>query len=167
MRTTRKRLLLLLVIALGAAYGAENKEIPPRPTWDSQRRDLGESPLIDRHALVTRHNVTINKPDPYASDKDYSGTYSPAASWLRANPHRLDLGQIGLRLAKSDASPVSIDDLAGTSQTLDLWAGLLSSRFEIGAQPVEVLTVCHPDRDLLGVRIESALLRWEGLKRMP
>jgi len=217
-RATCKRLLLLLVIASGAAYGAENKEISPR--------DPGSSRLIDRHALVTRHNVTINKPDPlvplslgngefaftadvtglqtfpgyhqqgialctqsqwgwhtipdpkgyrlsdileeyvvagrkvpYASDKDYSGTYSPAASWLRANPHRLDLGQIGLRLAKSDASPVSIDDLADTSQILDLWAGLLSSRFEIGAQPVEVLTACHPDRDLLGVRIESALLR--------
>ena len=229
-RATCKRLLLLLVLASGAVYGAENKEIPPRPTWDSQRRDLGSSRLIDRHALVTRHNVTINKPDPlaplslgngefaftadvtglqtfpgyhqqgialctqsqwgwhtmpnpkgyrlsdileeyivagrkvpYASDKDYSGTYSPAASWLRANPHRLDLGQIGLRLTKSDASPVSIDDLAGTSQTLDLWAGLLSSRFEIGAQPVEVLTVCHPDRDLLGFRIESALLRQERI----
>ena len=214
--------LLLLVLASGAAYGAENKEISPR--------DPGSSRLIDRHALVTRHNVTINKPDPlaplslgngefaftaditglqtfpgyhqqgialctqsqwgwhtipnlkgyrlsdileeyvvggrkvpYASDKDYSGTYSPAASWLRANPHRLDLGQIGLRLAKSDASPVSIDDLADTSQTLDLWAGLLSSRFEIDAQPVEVLTVCHPDRDLLGVRIESALLRQERI----
>lgn len=222
MRATCKRLLLLLVIASGASYGAENKEISPG--------DLGSSRLIDRHALVTRHNVTINKPDPlaplslgngefaftadvtglqtfpgyhqqgialctqsqwgwhtmpnpksyrlsdileeyvvagrkvpYASDKDYSGTYSPAASWLRANPHRLDLGQIGLRLAKSDASPVSIDDLSGTSQTLDLWAGLLSSRFEIDAQPVEVLTVCHPDRDLLGVRIESALLRQERI----
>ena len=158
-RATCKRLLLLLVIASGAVYAAENKEISPR--------DLGSSRLIDRHALVTRHNVTINKPDPYASDKDYSGTYSPAASWLRANPHRLDFGQIGLCLAKSDASPVSVDDLADTSQTLDLWAGLLNSRFEIDAQPVEVLTVCHPDRDLLGVRIESALLRWEGLKRMP
>jgi hypothetical protein len=223
MRATCKRLLLLFVIASGAAYGAENKKISPG--------DPGSSRLIDRHALVTRHNVTINKPDPlaplsvgngefaftaditglqtfcgyhrqgialctqsqwgwhtmpnpkgyrlsdiimeeyvvagrkvpYASDKDYSGTYSPAASWLRANPHRLDLGQIGLRLAKSDGSPVSIDDLADTSQTLDLWAGLLSSRFEIDAQPVEVLTVCHPDRDLLGVRVESALLRQERI----
>ena len=58
-RATCKRLLLLLVIASGAAYGAENKKIFPR--------DLGSSRLIDRHALVTRHNVTINKPDPLAT----------------------------------------------------------------------------------------------------
>jgi hypothetical protein len=180
---------------------------------------------IDRRALVSRHNVTLNKPDaltplsvgngefaftaditglqtfpeyhqqgmplgtqsqwgwhtlpnpqgykladiledypvagrsvPYASDKGYFGDYSAAASWLRANPHRLHLGQIGLRLTKSDGSPAGIKDLTNTSQTLDLWTGLLSSRFDFDGQPVEVLTVCHPSRDLLAVRVKSPLL---------
>ncbi|MGB2861953.1 MAG: hypothetical protein WBC05_01380, partial [Sedimentisphaerales bacterium] len=45
-----------------------------------------------------------------------------------------------------------------TSQTLDLWSGLLTSRFKIDGRPVKVMTVCHPERDLLAVRIESALL---------
>ena len=129
----------------------------------------GESAQIDRHALVTRHNVTLDKPDPltplsvgngefaftaditglqtfpdyhrkgislgtlsqwgwhslpntegytladamncyavagrevpYAAGGGPSGGYSPAANWLRANPHRLHLGQIGLRIARSD-----------------------------------------------------------------
>jgi hypothetical protein len=100
---------------------------------------------------------------PYASDKDYSRTYSPAASWLRANPHRLHLGQIGLRISKADGSPADIEDLANTSQTLDLWTGLLSSRFEIDGKLVKVQTVCHPERDLLAVRIESQLLQQERL----
>jgi hypothetical protein len=110
-------------------------------------------------ADVLENYVVGGRSVPYASDGGFSGTYSPAASWLRANPHRLHLGQIGLRLHGSNDSPVSIKDLSNVSQTLDLWTGLLSSRFEIDAQPVEVLTVCHPKRDLLAVRIESPLLR--------
>jgi len=103
--------------------------------------------------------VVAGRKVPYASDKDYSRTYSPAASWLRANPHRLGLGQIGLRIANADGSLVGIDELTHTSQTLDLWRGLLRSRFETGGRAVKVQTVCHPDRDVLAVRIESPLLR--------
>jgi hypothetical protein len=77
---------------------------------------------------------------------------------LRANPHRLDLGRIGLRLTKDGGGAAAIEDLVKTSQTLDLWAGLLDSRFELEGTPVRVLTVCHPTRDMLAVRIESPLL---------
>jgi len=44
-----------------------------------------------------------------------------AASWLRANPHRLHLGQIGLHWLKADGSPARIEDLARPRQLLDLW----------------------------------------------
>jgi len=100
---------------------------------------------------------------PYASDRDYRRTYSAAATWLRANPHRLHLGQIGFRIAKTDGSLVGIDDLANTVQNLDLWTGLLTSGFESQGQTVKVQTVCHPERDILGIRIESSLLRDERL----
>jgi len=100
---------------------------------------------------------------PYASDRDYSRTYSPAATWLRANPHRLHLGQIGLRITNADGSLVGIDDLANTLQTLDLWTGLLTSRFETEGQNVKIQTVCHSDRNILAVRVESLLLRDERL----
>jgi hypothetical protein len=103
--------------------------------------------------------VVAGRKVPYASDKDYSRTYSPAATWLRANPHRLGLGQIGLRITKADGSLVGIDELTDTLQTLDLWTGLLRSRFETEGRPVKVQTVCHPERDVLAVRIESPLLQ--------
>ncbi len=102
--------------------------------------------------VVAEHKV------PYASDREYSNGYSPAASWLRANPHRLHLGQIGLHITKSDGSTAGIEDLTNICQTLDLWTGLLSSRFEIDGHQVKVFTVCHPKRDILGIRVESALL---------
>jgi hypothetical protein len=103
---------------------------------------------------------------PYASDRSAwaNGEYSPAASWLRANPHRLHLGQIELRISKSDGSPANIKDLTNISQTLDLWTALLRSRFEIDDRQVEVLTICHPHRDILAVHIESPLIRQGRLK---
>ncbi len=100
---------------------------------------------------------------PYASGENSSRGYSPAATWLRSNPHRLHLGQIGLRMTKSDGSPAKIEDLTNTSQTLDLWNSSLSSRFEIEGEHVKVLTFCHPHRDILAVRIDSQLWRQNKL----
>jgi len=180
---------------------------------------------IDRHALVSRHNITINKPDPltplsigngefaftaditglqtfseyhdkgmslgtqsqwgwhstpnptgyalsdvmedyniqgrnvpYASDGGHPEGYSRSALWLRSNPHRLDLGRIGLRLTKADGSPAKIEELSSTRQTLNLWTGMLNSRFEFEGRAVSVQTVCHPSQGTLAVRVESPLL---------
>ncbi len=180
---------------------------------------------IDRHALVTRNNVTLTQPDPltplsvgngefaftaditglqsfpafhengmplgtqsqwawhtsphsnppalseafenyqvagrevpYASGQNPTGGYSPAAAWLRANPHRLDLGRLGLSLKKGNGDDAQITDLADTRQQLDLWNGQITSQFQIEGRPVRVQTVCHPQRDLLAVRIESPLI---------
>ncbi len=215
MGTSRSPVVLVVslwMLGSGASFAANDARV-------------GVDSRIDRFALVTRHNVTLTKPDPltplsvgngefaftadvtglqtfpayyekgmplgtlsqwgwhslpnpqgyrmadvleeyevagrkvpYASGKGRSGGYSPAADWLRANPHRLDLGRIGLRLIRSDGSAAAIEDLTSTSQTLDLWTGALSSRFELEGQGVQVLTVCHPMRDVLTVRVESPLL---------
>lgn len=82
----------------------------------------------------------------------------PAGSWLRSNPHIQPLGQLGLDLLKADGSAMVPEDIERPVQSLDLWRGVITSRFEIGGTPVRVTTVCHPALDLLGVRIESGLL---------
>ena len=79
-------------------------------------------------------------------------------NWLRQNPHRLHLGRIGLELKRKDRSPGQAADLNNIHQTLDLWTGLLDSRFEFEGQPVHVQTCCHPELDLLAVRVESPLV---------
>ncbi len=187
---------------------------------------------IDRHALVTRHNITLTNADPLTPisvgngefaftaditglqtfpefhdagmslstmsqwgwhsfpnpekftlhdvlvDYDTHGRKVPYAdgpidaelgegrtarakaanSWLRANPHRLDLARIGFVLKKADGSAGQLSDLQNVKQTLDLWTGVLESRFTFEGWPVRVQTICHPVRDLMAVRIESPLL---------
>ena len=94
---------------------------------------------------------------PYA---DVPGNkMTPEIKWLRANPHRLDLGQIGFVLKHSDGSPVQPNDLTDVEQTLDLWDGLLTSHFKFDGQPVDVQTLCDPDLDAVAVRVVSPLLK--------
>lgn len=94
---------------------------------------------------------------PYADAP--SGHLSPETKWLRDNPHRLDLGQIGFVLTKGNGTAAQTNDLSDIDQKLDLWHGILVSRFSLEGRPVEVETVCHPDMDLIAVRVVSRLLR--------
>jgi hypothetical protein len=96
---------------------------------------------------------TYGRAVPYATDK--SGQ-EPLFNWLRENPHRMHLGRIGFELPSRE--------IADIEQTLDLWNGLLTSRFTIVGQPVEVQTCVHPTRDMLAVRVRSPLLAAGQLK---
>ena len=100
-----------------------------------------------------------NREVPYADSADRDGRPIPAAEWLRANPHRLDLGRLGLVLTHADGSPVPLEALEGVEQMLDLWTGMLTSRFTVDGIDVRVDTAMHPDRDVLAVRVTSALVR--------
>lgn len=71
---------------------------------------------------------------------------SAAESWLRNNPHRLDLGRIGF------AAP---DTITGARQRLDMYSGILHSRFRVSGAPARVTTCCHPRVDAIAARVES------------
>jgi hypothetical protein len=82
---------------------------------------------------------------------------TPAGDWLRKNPRIQPLGQISLDVRKADGSTLAPEDIGKPEQTLDLWRGVITSRYEIDGQAVKVTTACHPTMDLVAVRIESAL----------
>ena len=79
-------------------------------------------------------------------------------NWLRENPHRLHLGQIGLRLLADGRREAQASDLTGVEQTLDLWTGSMTSRFVLDGRAVTVRTCVHPELDLLAVAVESKLI---------
>ena len=180
---------------------------------------------IDRHALVTRHNVELRRFDPesplsvgngeFAFTVDVTGlqtfpeafenttplgtlsqwgwhsapnpqgwkidtfpytkydTYgravgyadipgnqrTPEIEWLRANPHRLHLGRIGFRLTKTDGTRGRPEHLSEIAQALDLWNGVITSRFTFDGEPVVVRTLSHPTLDAVAVHVTSPLAR--------
>lgn len=127
-------------------------------------------PGAARHDLADTRRVydTPRGPVPYVDMRGSlsGGADSPAGaaeSWLRNNPHRLDLARIGLvhdpaRAGGERPRPPAPGDVTGVHQRLDLWTGVIHSRFRLAGTPVRVTTACHPRTDLLGLRIESALL---------
>ncbi len=81
---------------------------------------------------------------------------SPAGLWLRRNPHDLPIGQLWFETDQKE--PLGPDDIQAPEQRLDLWRGVITSRFMIGGVPVEVTTACHPTLDQVAVRVDSDLI---------
>ena len=78
--------------------------------------------------------------------------------WLRENPHRFNLGRLALRLTTADGKAATLKQIERVRQKLDLWRGLIVSRFVFEGKPVQVTTCADPVRDAVAVRIESPLV---------
>ena len=87
-----------------------------------------------------------------------------AGDFYRINPHRLQLGVVGLEIRMQDGRLARLEDLTDIRQELDMWTGIITSRFRVDGELVETSTSCDPDADLLGFRVRSPLLRQGRLK---
>ena len=75
--------------------------------------------------------------------------------WLRRNPHRFNLGHIGFCRAEGLAP----EDVGGLDQRLDLWDGVIESRFTVESETVEVRTAVLPRADAVALRVRGVPLR--------
>ena len=224
--------VLFFCAAWSAVGGLAQTAAPGHPLNASSRsaHSAATDAPIDRHALVTRHNIVVHSLDPngamavgngdFAFNFDVTGLQSfpeyyaktmpigilsdwgwhsfpnpngytldkfpmtsipkydrqfifpsastshptPDAAYLRANPNRFGLGRIGLEMTHPDGSPVLITDLKDLTQTLDLWAGILTSSFTVDGVPVRIVTIAHPTRDEVATRVTSPLIAAGRLK---
>lgn len=84
-----------------------------------------------------------------------------ASTYLRANPHRINLAR--LAFINRDGTPIRAEQLGDIEQTLDLWTGIVRSRFTLAGQVVEVFTVAHPQLNLLAIKAKSTAFAGGGL----
>ncbi|KAF2456051.1 Six-hairpin glycosidase-like protein [Lineolata rhizophorae] len=118
------------------------------------------------------HNSSLPQTPGQTSPADYTGvqwwthdrlvTYAQPnpeedeiSQWLIRNPHRVNMGRIGLLF---DGSGITEADLADTSQYLDMWNGILHSNFSIEGAAVSVQTVVDPRSDTVAVQLQSELV---------
>ena len=87
----------------------------------------------------------------YACQFKEDGRQKEVANWFRMNPHRLHLGIVGLELGDD----VKASDITGISQTLDMWNGIINSRFTLKGSASDVQTACHPEQDMISASIAS------------
>jgi hypothetical protein len=86
-----------------------------------------------------------------------------AVEYFRVNPHRLQLGNIGLEIKLKDGSLATINDIKNINQELDLWTGIITSSFIVEDIPVKVSTACNQQEDVVAFKIESPLLNEERI----
>ncbi len=81
--------------------------------------------------------------------------YEAMYDWLRQNPHRLNLARIGF---VSGERALKAEELTDIHQELQLYQGLLDSRFSYRGVPCRVKTCVDAKSDTLAVMAESELL---------
>jgi hypothetical protein len=87
-----------------------------------------------------------------------------AADYFRANPHRIQLGNIGLEITKANGDIAQPEDIKNIQQVLNVWTGSIESNFTIENVPVKVSTSADSKSDAISARIESPLVAQKRIK---
>ncbi|OAF99564.1 uncharacterized protein CC84DRAFT_1156457 [Paraphaeosphaeria sporulosa] len=123
-----------------SSWGWHNSSLPTTPNQTAISDFTGQD--------WWTHGRLVNYNQPNPAEKDIS-------QWLIANPHRINLGRIGLWFGGKN---VTEDELTERTQTLDLWEGTISSSFSWHGKSVTVKTIASPEIDTIAVTITSELL---------
>ncbi|KAF2641334.1 hypothetical protein P280DRAFT_425757 [Massarina eburnea CBS 473.64] len=124
-----------------SSWGWHNSSLPNTPNQTS----IADYTGVDWWT----HGRLVNYAQPNPTEKEIS-------QWLVANPHRINLGRVGLWFGGRN---VSEDDLTSKTQVLDLWEGAIMSSFAVDGEEVRITTVASPTSDTVAVEIKSEVLR--------
>lgn len=75
--------------------------------------------------------------------------------WVRQNPHKFNLARIGL---VTDGKAVEASRLSDIRQELDLYEGILKSRFCLDGTACQLTTACGGENDMVAFVVESEAL---------
>lgn len=115
-------------------------------------------PLPEGQKIEDYQPKTIESYGKKIAYLDQDQQHPEITDWLVRNPHRVNLGRIAFRLLLEDGTEAKEVNIKAARQEMDLWTGIVYSRFELNQKEVKVRTVCHPDKDIIGVTVESDLL---------
>lgn len=80
-----------------------------------------------------------------------------ASEYYRINPHRMNLGAAGIEIVNKKGKQVAITELTDINQSLDMWAGVISSHFKALGQNVDVQSVAHPNASAFAAKVVTPL----------
>jgi protein-glucosylgalactosylhydroxylysine glucosidase len=101
---------------------------------------------------------------PYSVQQKTPEHAKNAVEYFRANAHRLQLGNLGFELYKKDGSLAKPSDIKNIKQILNVWTGEIESSFTLEGTAVKVWTASHQEKDVIGVKVASELMKTGQLK---
>lgn len=93
----------------------------------------------------------------FAVEYKTDGRNKDATEYFRVNPHRLNLGNLGLVFGKDGECTVS--DIKDIKQTLNLYDGNIRSQYNVLSIPVDVTTAALSNRSALITTVSTKLFR--------
>ncbi len=114
--------------------------------------------LLHEETMREFHFPHRTHKEVYAVEYKKGGREQKATQYFRINPHRLNLGCIGMKLKNADGTSVKPNDITDIKQQLRLYDGTIDSEFSIDGVKTEVMTAAMQDRDATIYRIKSPLL---------
>ena len=150
------------VTGLQSLYSLYKKQNVPLCTmsqwgWHSSPDSNGKFYTFD-DVVKTEYDFASGKKVYYASQKKAGN--EEVYTWLRQNPHRMNLAEIGFLL---DGNSIMEESLTEINQTLHLYDGFIKSSYRLENTPVEVYTAVTPDSDTIICRVKSELIKSKRL----
>ena len=102
-------------------------------------------------------NLGHGREEIFAVEYKTEGRNKQATEYFRVNPHRLNLGNMGLVFGKDNE--VKIGDITDIDQTLNLYDGNIRSKYKVNGIPVDVTTAALADRSAIIFSINTKLFR--------
>ncbi len=127
--------------------------------WGWHTRPYSEpEPRFDYHRMARTLYSNGERDVPYTTRPGYQ---PDEYSWLRQNPHKFHMGRLSWAFPSGKLPDRS--EIQSPWQKLSLWEGLITSRFRVQDQDVEVRSWVHPSLDMVNFLIRTPLFT-EGLK---
>lgn len=120
--------------------------------WHTIPNELGGTYDLDKDFVMTEYAHKTKGTVKYAVTAQPGN--EEVYQWIRKNPHRYHLVQIGFLY---EGNTISADGVQDICQKLDLYTGVISSTFTLHGEKVAVTTVCHQEKDCLGFSVQSSL----------
>jgi len=133
--------------------------------WHKFENTDGLTPADSEKSFDLGHGHPETYVVEYKASKGDPARNVAATEYFRVNPHRLNLGVIGLELKDTTGKDVPLKALTDIRQELKLYDGVIESSFVLEGSPFEVTTAALQDRDAVIYRIKSPLLK-EGRARV-
>ena len=127
--------------------------------WHKFENTNGLTPAESEKSFDLGHGHSEVYAIEYKASKGDDTRQVAATEYFRVNPHRLNLGVIGLDIKATDGKKVELKDLTDIHQELQLYDGKIESRLAVDGSPVDVTTAALQDKDAVVYRIKTSLLK--------
>jgi len=127
--------------------------------WHKFENTDGLTPSESEKSMDLGHGHQETYAVEYKATKGDALRNVAATEYFRVNPHRLNLGAIGLEMKTAEGRKIELKDLTEIRQELRLYDGVINSQFVADGSPVDVTTACLQDRDATIYRVKTPLLK--------